>query len=47
LRSSGNAAANKKRSRGFTGDERAAMKERARELTVEAPPFTPVRAWWP
>ena len=32
-----NAAANKKRSRGFTDEERAAMKERARELTAEAP----------
>jgi uncharacterized protein YdhG (YjbR/CyaY superfamily) len=31
----GNAAANKKMSRGFTDEERAAMKERARELTVE------------
>ena len=33
-----NAAANKKRSRGFTDEERAAMKERARELTAEARP---------
>jgi uncharacterized protein YdhG (YjbR/CyaY superfamily) len=31
----GNAAANKKMSRGFTDEERAAMKERARELTAE------------
>ena len=34
-KAAGNAAANKKRSRGFTDEERAAMKERARELTVE------------
>jgi uncharacterized protein YdhG (YjbR/CyaY superfamily) len=32
----GNAAANKKKSAGFTDEERAAMKERARELTAEA-----------
>jgi len=31
-----NTAANKKSSRGFTDEERAAMKERAGELTVEA-----------
>jgi len=36
-KAAGNATANKKRtSRGFTDQERAAMKERARELTVEA-----------
>ena len=35
-KAAGNAAANKKRSRGFTDEERAAMKERARKLTVEA-----------
>ena len=35
-KAAGNAAANKKRSRGFADEERAAMKERARELTVEA-----------
>jgi uncharacterized protein YdhG (YjbR/CyaY superfamily) len=34
-KAAGNAAANKKRSRGFTDAERAAMKERARELTAE------------
>ena len=32
----GNAAANRKKSPGFTDEERAAMKERARELTAEA-----------
>jgi hypothetical protein len=31
-----NTAENKKRPRGFTDEERAAMKERARELTAEA-----------
>jgi uncharacterized protein YdhG (YjbR/CyaY superfamily) len=35
-KSARNTAANKKKSRGFTDEERAAMKERARELTVEA-----------
>ena len=35
-KAAGHAAANKKRSRGFADEERAAMKERARELTVEA-----------
>ena len=34
-KAAGNAAASKKRSRGFADEERAAMKERARELTVE------------
>jgi len=34
-KAAGNAAANKKRSRGFTDAERAAMKERARELMAE------------
>src|SRR5437762_10973670 len=36
-KAAGNAAANKKRSRGFTDEERAAIKERAGELTAEAP----------
>jgi hypothetical protein len=35
-KAAGYAAPNKKRSRGFTDEERAAMKERARELTAEA-----------
>ena len=34
-KSARNTAANKKRSRGFTDEERAAMKERAGEVTVE------------
>ena len=35
-KAAGYAAANKKRSRGFTDEERATMKERAREQTAEA-----------